>query len=82
MGCILALMRPEIRKAIDHLKELKPTPEEGREIQLELAKAGILVDFRKLGLEGGRKLKRERGPDYYRRIGKLGGRPPKKKRGK
>jgi len=39
----------------------------------------VLEFFRKQGLKGGRKLKRERGPDYYKRIGKMGGRPPKKK---
>jgi len=75
-------MRPEIRKALDNLKQLNPTHEEGREIQQELAKAGILIDFRMWGLKGGRKLKRERGPDYYKKIGKMGGRPPKKKGGR
>lgn len=38
--------------------------------------------FRQQGLKGGRKLKREKGPAYYKRIGKLGGRPPKKSRRK
>lgn len=42
--------------------------------------AEVLHFFRRQGLKGGRKLKRERGPNYYKRIGKLGGRPPTKKK--
>ena len=35
--------------------------------------------FRRHGVAGGKKLKRQRGAAYYKRIGKMGGRPPKKK---
>lgn len=75
-------MRTEVRQALDTLKELEPTPEESRTIEQELTTAGVLIDFRDYGRKGGLKLKRERGPDYYKRIGKMGGRPPLKKKAK
>ena len=75
-------MRPEVRKALDALKALEPNDEESRIIEQELTAVGVLTDFRKYGRMGGLKLKRERGPDYYKRIGKKGGRPPLKKKAK
>ena len=75
-------MRPEVRQALNTLKELDPTAEESRNIEQELTAAGVLTDFRGYGRQGGLKLKRERGPGYYKRIGKKGGRPPLKKKAK
>ena len=75
-------MRPEVRKALDALKALEPNDEESRLIEQELTAVGVLTNFRKYGRMGGLKLKRERGPDYYKRIGKKGGRPPLKKKAK
>ena len=75
-------MRPEVRKALDALKALEPNDEESRIIEQELTAVGVLTNFRKYGRMGGLKLKRERGPDYYKRIGKKGGRPPLKRKGK
>ncbi len=72
-------MRPEVRQALDTLKELEPTPEESRTIEQELTAAGVLTDFRDYGRKGGLKLKREKPRDYYVKIGKKGGRPRKKK---
>ena len=76
------VMRPEVRQALDTLKELEPNAEESRTIEQELTAAGVLTNFREYGRKGGLKLKRERGPDYYKRIGKKGGRPPLKKKAK
>ena len=73
-------MRPEVRKALDALKALEPNDEESRIIEQELTAVGVLTNFRKYGRMGGLKLKRERGPDYYKRIGRKGGRPPLKKK--